>query len=90
MDSTTDPTQPIAADPVVTADPAPVVATDPVPVAGPVPTPDSVEGQLASLTLRVAALESEIVVAHAQVDPSLTLGDKVHKLFITIFGSDNV
>ena len=74
---------PDAASPAATPTPVPAV-TDPATD----PTPDSIEGQLASLTARVAALETEIAADHAQADPGLTLGAKVTKLFVTIFGSD--
>ncbi len=66
-----------------TAAPAPAVAD----TAAPAPAP--IENQLSDLTKRVIALEDAQTVEHSQADPTSTLGAKVSKLFLTIFGSDD-
>ena len=80
--------------------PSPPVADAPAPVAAVEAEPSaarpSVEAELADHETRIArleagfaSLEQELTVDHSSATGGLTLGAKVSKLFVTIFGSDS-
>jgi hypothetical protein len=52
------------------------------------PSAPSLDAQIVDLQNRVTALESEIVVDHSQATET-TIGAKLSRLYVHIFGSDD-